>query len=76
MTRIADLRHFRRVLLPWWYGTRATQLATLLESALQSGQMVVWEDGGRRRWSSAEDLAEMAEAAIQMIERLKSTASQ
>ena len=67
--RIADLRPLQRLLLPWW--DRAALLATLLEEALRTGETVVWDSGGRRYWSTAEQLAEMAEAAMMQIERLE-----
>jgi len=70
MTRVADLRPLHTILLPYWVD-RAARLAGLLEEALESGQSMVWDSGGRRYWSTAEQLEEMAEEAMRQIDRLE-----
>ena len=66
----ADLRPLQAMLLPWWID-RAALLATHLETALETGQTVIWDSGGRRYWSTADQLAQMAEEAFAQIEKLE-----
>jgi hypothetical protein len=53
MTRIADLRPLRALLLPYWHGEGGTA-GHPLETALETNQTVVWDDAGRRHWHTAE----------------------
>jgi hypothetical protein len=70
MSRVADLRPLHSLLLPYWVD-RAALLATHLEAALVTGQTVIWDSGGRRYLSTAEQLAQMAEEAVAQIDKLE-----